>query len=123
MAKSKSSKRWLAEHFDDQYVKLAQQQGMRSRAAFKLLELQEKYGLIKPGMIIVDLGAAPGSWSQVAQSLLGGSGKVFALDILEMDPLEGVEIICGDFTEDEPLRELESALAGQRWLPYVVAAG
>jgi len=113
MVKSKSSKRWLAEHFDDQYVKLAQHRGLRSRAAFKLLELQEKYALIKPGMIVVDLGAAPGSWCQVAQPLVGESGRVFALDVLEMDPLPGVDFIRGDFTEDEPLRALESALAGQ----------
>ncbi|MFC1776660.1 23S rRNA (uridine(2552)-2'-O)-methyltransferase RlmE [Pseudomonadota bacterium] len=113
MAKSKSSRRWLAEHFDDQYVKMAQQQGLRSRAAFKLMELDEKYRLIKKGMRVVDLGSAPGSWTQVVQRILDGSGQVIALDILPMDPLPGVSFIQGDFTEDEPLALLEEALAGQ----------
>jgi 23S rRNA (uridine2552-2'-O)-methyltransferase len=113
MAKSKSSRRWLSEHFDDHYVKLAQQKGLRSRSSFKLLELQEKYRLIKPGMTVVDLGAAPGGWCQVVKPLLGNSGRIIALDILEMEPLAGVEIITGDFTEKEPLHELESALDGK----------
>jgi 23S rRNA (uridine2552-2'-O)-methyltransferase len=104
MARSKSSGRWLAEHFDDPYVRQAQQQGLRSRAAFKLLELQEKYALIRPGMTVVDLGAAPGGWCQVAGPLVGSRGRVIALDILPMTPLPGVEFIHGDFTEDEPLR-------------------
>lgn len=112
MARSKSSRRWLAEHFDDAYVKQAQQQGLRSRAAFKLLELQEKYQLIRPGMTVIDLGAAPGGWCQVARPLVGPGGRVIALDILAMDPLEGVEFIHGDFTEDEPLRRLVSVLGG-----------
>jgi 23S rRNA (uridine2552-2'-O)-methyltransferase len=110
MARSKSSRRWLTEHFDDPYVKQAQQQGLRSRAAFKLLELQEKYHLIRPGMTVIDLGAAPGGWSQVARPLVGPDGRIIALDILAMDPLDGVEFIHGDFTEDEPLRRLESIL-------------
>jgi len=113
MARSKSSKRWLTEHFDDPYVKLAQQQGMRSRSAFKLLELQDKYQLIKAGMTVVDLGAAPGGWCQLAQSLVGEEGRVVGLDILFMDPLHGVQFIQGDFTDDEPLRELLEALDGQ----------
>ena len=113
MAKSKSSKRWLAEHFDDHYVKLAQQKGWRSRSAFKLLELNEKYDLIKPGMIVVDLGAAPGGWCQLAVPLVGARGKVIGLDILPIEPLPDVHIIEGDFTEDEALRELEVALDGQ----------
>ena len=113
MAKSKSSRRWLTEHFDDQYVKKAQQQGLRSRAAFKLMELDEKYRLIRNGMRVVDLGSAPGSWTQVVQRTLGQSGQVIALDILPMDPLPGVCFIQGDFTEDEPLAMLEEALAGQ----------
>ena len=112
MAKSKSSKRWLAEHFDDPYVKQAQQQGLRSRAAFKLQELQDKYALIRPGMTVVDLGAAPGGWCQVARPLVGPGGRVIALDILAMEPLPGVAFILGDFTESEPLRELEQALDG-----------
>jgi 23S rRNA (uridine2552-2'-O)-methyltransferase len=113
MARSKSSKRWLAEHFDDHYVKLAQQKGWRSRSAFKLLELNEKYDLIKPGMIVVDLGAAPGGWCQLAVSLVGARGKVIGLDILPVEPLPDVHIIEGDFTEDEALRELEAVLDGQ----------
>jgi 23S rRNA (uridine2552-2'-O)-methyltransferase len=114
MAKSKSSKRWLHEHFDDHYVKMAQRQGLRSRSAFKLLELQEKYQLIRPGMTVVDLGAAPGGWCQVAVPLVGESGRVIALDILEMEPIAGVEFIRGDFTEDEPLQALESLLDGEK---------
>ena len=112
MARSKSSKRWLAEHFDDPYVKLAQQRRLRSRSAFKLQELQDRYGLIKPGMTVVDLGAAPGGWCQVAKPLVGPGGRVIALDILPMEPLPGVDFILGDFTEDEPLRQLEQALDG-----------
>ena len=114
MAKSKSSKRWLAEHFDDPYVRMAQQQGLRSRSAFKLLEIQEKYALIEPGMTVVDLGAAPGGWCQVARPLVGDTGRVIGLDLLDMEPLPGVEIIQGDFTEDEPLAELERALQGRK---------
>jgi len=112
MARSKSSKRWLAEHFDDPYVKQAQQQGLRSRAAFKLQELQDKYQLIAAGMTVVDLGAAPGGWCQVALPLVGPRGKVIALDILAMEPLPGVHYIQGDFTEEEPLARLEEALDG-----------
>jgi len=114
MARSKSSKRWLAEHFDDHYVKLAQQKGLRSRSAFKLLELQEKYQLVRPGMIVVDLGAAPGGWCQLLKSLVGTEGRVVALDILEMEAISGVEFIQGDFTEDEPLTALRAALQGQQ---------
>jgi len=114
MARSKSSKRWLNEHFDDQYVRQAQQQGLRSRSAFKLLELHEKHGLIRSGMTVVDLGAAPGGWCQVAQPLVGPSGRVIGLDILAMEPLQGVEFICGDFTEDEPLQALEDLLGGEK---------
>ena len=112
MARSKSSKRWLSEHFDDPYVKLAQQKGLRSRSAFKLEELQDKYHLIRQGMIVVDLGAAPGGWCQVARPLVGDKGRVIALDILTMEPLNGVQIIQGDFTEDESLHALEEALQG-----------
>lgn len=113
MAKSKSSRRWLAEHFDDQYVKMAQQQGLRSRAAFKLIELDDKYKLLRPGMRVVDLGSAPGSWTQVVQRAVGEKGKVVALDILPMDPLPDVAFIQGDFTEDEPLALLEEELGGK----------
>ena len=114
MARSKSSKRWLAEHFDDPYVKLAQKKGLRSRSAFKLLELQDKYQLIKPGMIVIDLGSAPGGWSQVVQPLIGDNGRLIAMDILPMEYLHGVQFIQGDFTEDEPLHELEDSLQGKR---------
>ena len=113
MAKSKSSKRWLTEHFDDHYVKQAQQQGLRSRAAFKLIELNDKYHFLHKGMRVVDLGSAPGGWSQVVQRELDGNGRIIALDILPMDPIEGVSFIEGDFTEDEPLALLEEALGGQ----------
>ena len=114
MARGKSSRRWLAEHFDDPYVKLAQKKGLRSRSAFKLLELQDKYQLIRPDMIVVDLGAAPGGWCQVAQSLLGDNGRLIAMDILPMEPLPGVQFIQGDFTEDESLHAIEEALQGKR---------
>lgn len=113
MAKSKSSKKWLAEHFDDPWVKLARQQGLRSRSAFKLLELQEKYRLIRAGMTVVDLGAAPGGWSQAARRLLGESGKVIALDILAMAPLEDVVFLQVDFTGREALELLDRALEGR----------
>jgi len=113
MAKSKSSRRWLAEHFDDQYVKQAQLQGFRSRAAFKLIELNDKYHLLRKGMRVVDLGSAPGSWTQVVQQILADSGQIIALDILPMDPLENVHFIQGDFTEDEPLALLEETMNGQ----------
>jgi len=113
MVKSKSSRRWLAEHFDDQYVKQAQQQGLRSRAAFKLMELDEKYQLLRRGMRVVDLGSAPGSWTQVVQKVVGDSGQIIALDILPMEPLANVFFIEGDFTEEIPLALLEEALAGQ----------
>ena len=112
MAKSKSSRRWLAEHFDDQYVKLAQQQGFRSRAVFKLTELDDKYGLIRAAQRVVDLGAAPGGWCQVVKRRLHGSGTLIALDLLAMEPLEGVTFIQGDFTEDGPLEKLEKELGG-----------
>ena len=99
MARSKSSKGWLQEHFDDQYVKQAQKLGYRSRACFKLLEIQEKDRLIRPGNLVIDLGSAPGGWSQVAAELVGHKGRVIASDILPMDSLAGVEFIKGDFTE------------------------
>lgn len=106
MPKSKSSKRWLKEHFNDQYVKKAQKNGYRARSAFKLLEIQQKDHLIKPNMIIVDLGASPGGWSQVAIEILKGSGKVFALDILPMKPIDGVTFIQGDFCEEKVMQHL-----------------
>ena len=113
MAKSKSSRRWLDRHFNDPYVKRAQSEGYRSRAAYKLLELQQRDRLLRPGQRVVDLGAAPGGWSQVAKRLVGDQGQVLALDILPMDELPGVEFILGDFREDAPLAELERRLGGQ----------
>ena len=117
--RSKSSQRWLKEHFSDPYVKKAQAEGMRSRAAYKLEELVERDRLLKPGMVVVDLGAAPGGWSQwVRQSLDSMSkdnpGRVVALDILEMPTLAGVEFLHGDFREDAVLSALEAALEGAR---------
>ena len=110
MAKSKSSNDWLREHFDDPYVKKAQKAGYRSRATFKLEEIDKKDKLIRPGMAIVDLGSAPGGWSDYASRKLGGKGTVVALDILPMTPLSGVHFIKGDFREDEVLDELNIVL-------------
>ena len=104
--RSASSTRWMQEHFDDHYVKLAQKQGLRSRAAFKLEEIQQKDKLIKPGMTVVDLGAAPGGWSQVAVKHIGEQGKVIACDILPMDPIVGVDFLQGDFREEKVLDAL-----------------
>ncbi|MEY3759288.1 MAG: hypothetical protein RIR39_779 [Pseudomonadota bacterium] len=102
----------MAEHFEDEYVKMAQTQGYRSRAVFKLKEIQEKDQLIKPGMNIIDLGAAPGGWSQLARQLMGKKNKLIALDILAMDALEGVDFIQGDFREEAVLEQLHAALEG-----------
>lgn len=113
MARSKSSKRWLREHFDDPYVQEAQRAGYRSRAAFKLLELQEKHRVVQGGDVIVDLGAAPGGWSQLAARWAGPRGLVVALDLLPIDPLPGVTVLAGDFTEEEPLAALTEALGGR----------
>ncbi len=110
---SKTSRQWLKEHFTDPYVIEAQKKGYRSRAVFKLLEIQNKDRIIKPGACIVDLGAAPGAWSQSCTEILKGSGKIIALDILPMTALEGVEFIQGDFREEETLAKLESALNHQ----------
>ncbi len=111
--RSKSSRRWLDRHFSDEYVKRAQKEGYRSRAVFKLLEIQEKDRLLAPGMRVADLGAAPGGWSQVAARLLGDKGHLVALDLLPMDPLPGVTLIQGDFREEEVLTQLREALAGE----------
>jgi 23S rRNA (uridine2552-2'-O)-methyltransferase len=110
MARSKSSNRWLQEHFSDQYVKASHEDGYRSRASYKLIELNNKDHLIKSAMTVVDLGAAPGGWSQVAASLVGEKGVVLASDILPMDPIAGVEFIQGDFTEDKVFEALITAL-------------
>jgi 23S rRNA (uridine2552-2'-O)-methyltransferase len=113
MKRTRTSKAWMQEHLNDEFVKRANREGYRSRAAYKLMELDDRDKLIKPGMAVVDLGAAPGSWSQVVVERLKGQGKVFALDLLEMQGLAGVEFIQGDFTEDEVLTRLETALNGQ----------
>src|SRR5687768_6666779 len=111
--RSKSSQRWLKEHFSDPFVKKAQAEGLRSRAAYKLEELVERDRLLKPGMVVVDLGAAPGGWSQWVRQALGDSGRVIALDILEMPTLAGVEFLHGDFREDAVLSQLEAMLDGK----------
>lgn len=113
MKKSKSSKQWLKAHEEDIYVRRAREQGWRSRAAFKLLEIEAKFGLFGPGMRVVDLGAAPGGWSQVAAKLAGPKGSVYALDLLEMAPIPGVTFIQGDFGEDEIYRQLIGLLDGE----------
>ncbi len=113
MSQSKTSKAWLKEHFDDRFVKQSQQDGYRSRASYKLLELQEKDKLIQPGMTVVDLGSAPGGWSQVAARLVGNGGKVVASDILEMDSIAGVTFIKGDFTEESVYESILQAMKGE----------
>ena len=113
MARSKSSTRWLREHFTDEYVRRAQAEGYRSRAIYKLLEIQEKDRLLRPGAIVVDLGAAPGGWSQLAARLVGPRGAVIALDVLPVEPLVGVEFIQGDFRETAVLDGLLNVLNGR----------
>ena len=114
MARSKSSGRWLKEHFDDPYVQKAQAEGRRSRASFKLEEVQAKDQLIKSGDVVVDLGAAPGGWTELVVNWTGPAGRVFALDILAMDSVADVEIILGDFTEEAVLDRLMQSLNGVR---------
>lgn len=111
---SKSSRAWMKEHLDDHYVKLAQRDGYRARAAYKLLEINDKMQLIKKGMTVVDLGSAPGSWSQVAGKLVGDSGKLIASDILPMDTLENVTFIQGDFREQEIFDKIMAEVAGKK---------
>ena len=113
MARSKSSHRWMQRHVNDEYVKRSKREGYRSRAAYKLLEIQEKDHLLKPGLVVVDLGAAPGGWSQVAAELVGAKGAVIAIDLLEMDPIPGVTFIQADFRDDAGLHALEAALDGR----------
>ncbi|NOT64766.1 MAG: 23S rRNA (uridine(2552)-2'-O)-methyltransferase RlmE [Methylotenera sp.] len=109
-----SSKAWIHEHINDEFVKRAQKEGYRARAAYKLTEIDDKDKLIKPGMTIVDLGATPGSWSQVAVQRLKGQGRIIALDLLEMEPIKGVEFIQGDFREEAILKLLENSLNGKQ---------
>ena len=105
-ARTKSSARWLNEHVNDPYVKQAQKDGYRSRSSYKLIQLNEKDRLIRPGMLVVDLGSAPGGWSQVAARLVGAKGRVLATDILPMEPLKNVDFIQGDFTEESVLKQV-----------------
>jgi len=113
MKPSKTSKQWMREHVNDPFVQLAKKEGYRSRAAYKLLEIDAKDHLLKPGTVVVDLGATPGGWSQVVARQVGRSGKVIALDLLPLDPLPGVEFIQGDFREEAVLKQLEEALQGR----------
>lgn len=113
MVSSKSSKKWLEERARDKYVKKSKQAGFRSRASFKLLEIQEKDRFIQPGMIVVDLGSAPGGWSQAAKIMVGDKGSVLATDILPMAPISGVEFIQGDFTEDAVFEDLIERVGGE----------
>ncbi|MBK5913449.1 23S rRNA (uridine(2552)-2'-O)-methyltransferase RlmE [Rhodocyclus purpureus] len=114
MARTRTSKAWMREHVNDSFVQRAKAEGYRSRAAFKLMEIDDRDHLIRPGEAVVDLGAAPGGWTQVVAQRLKGRGRVFALDLLEMTPLAGVTVIQGDFREDEVLQQLEDALAGEK---------
>jgi 23S rRNA (uridine2552-2'-O)-methyltransferase len=109
-----TSKAWMQEHLTDEFVKRAQREGYRARSAYKLMEIDDKDKLFKPGMTVVDLGATPGSWSQVVVQLLHGKGRVIALDLLEMQPLSGVEFLQGDFREEDVLKKLEKMLAGKK---------
>ncbi len=113
MARSKSSATWLKEHFDDYYVNKAKQEGYRSRAIYKLQEIDDKDHLFKQGMVVIDLGAAPGGWSQWAATKVGVRGEVFALDILPVEPFAGVSFIQGDFQEEEVYQQLVDSLNGR----------
>lgn len=114
MKRTRTSNAWLREHVNDPYVQRAKAEGYRSRASFKLMEIDDRDHLIRSGEIIVDLGATPGGWSQVAAKRMNGKGRVIALDLLEMDPLHGVEFIQGDFREEAVLHQLEETLAGKK---------
>lgn len=110
--RSKSSQRWLTEHFDDPYVQRAQAEGWRSRAVYKLAEIDQRDRLVRPGQMVVDLGAAPGGWAQYVAHAQRGQGRVIAVDVLEMEPLEGVAALIGDFREDGTIHALRELLAG-----------
>ncbi len=112
MKQSKSSKAWLREHFSDPHVQRSRELGYRSRASAKLLEIQRRDRLVEPGMTVVDLGAAPGGWSQVAVELAGAGGRVVAVDLLPMAPIAGVDFVRGDFAEAEVLEEVLARLGG-----------
>jgi 23S rRNA (uridine2552-2'-O)-methyltransferase len=114
MARSKSSGNWLQEHVNDPYVKQAQKDGYRSRASYKLLQLNERDRLIRPGMLVVDLGSAPGGWSQVAARLVGARGRIIATDILPMEPVNGVDFVLGDFTQEAVLKQVLGLLQDRK---------
>ena len=120
MKRSRTSKAWMQEHVNDEFVKRANKEGYRARAAYKLMEIDDRDKLIRPGMTIVDLGATPGSWSQVAMERLKDNGRVFALDLLEMQPLPGVTFLQGDFTEEAVLAQLEEML-GDKPIDLVIS--
>lgn len=126
MARSKSSKSWLQEHFKDEFVQKSWKDGYRSRATYKLIEIQEKDKIIKPGQVVVDLGAAPGGWSQYVADILRNkngdiNGKVIGLDILPIDPMDGVDFIQGDFREESVLDELTEAISGFDGIDLVIS--
>lgn len=112
--KSKSSRRWLKEHFTDAYVKQAQKEGYRSRAVYKLLEMQERYHLFKPGMLVVDLGAAPGGWCQLIVKLIMPAGRMIAMDLLPIEEIKGVDFIQGDFSDELIVQSLFQQLSGEK---------
>lgn len=114
MKKTKSSNRWLSEHFSDIYVKRARREGFRARSVYKLMEIQERYKIVKPGMFVVDLGAAPGGWSEYLIRLVEAKGRVIALDILPMQPIKAVDFIHGDFTKADVVKELSMRLNGTK---------
>ena len=114
MKRTRTSNAWLREHVNDTYVQRARAEGYRSRASFKLMEIDDRDHLIRAGEVVVDLGATPGGWSQVAAKRMQGKGRVIALDLLEMDPLHGVDFIQGDFRVEDVLRQLESTLDGHK---------
>jgi 23S rRNA (uridine2552-2'-O)-methyltransferase len=120
MSRSKSSKRWLQEHHQDEYVLKARAEGYRSRAVFKLAEIQQKDRVLKPGQLVLDLGAAPGGWSEYASQILGERGRIIALDLLPMEPVAGVDFLQGDFTEQETLGRL-LAMLGERRVDLVLS--
>lgn len=115
MSRSKSSKRWLQEHHQDEYVQKARAQGYRSRAVFKLEEMQRKDHFLKPGQLVLDLGAAPGGWSEYASRIVGDRGRIIALDLLPIEPIAGVEFLQGDFTEQETLDRLLKIIGESRF--------
>lgn len=118
---NKSNRKWLKEHFADPYVKQAQQAGYRSRAVFKLLELQERDRLFKPGMLVIDLGASPGGWSQVVAPLVKPKGQIIALDVLPMEPIPGVSFIQGDFTDELVFEALLARIADEKRVDWVLS--